>query len=85
MLVVVSYESGFSAGVMATIFLGNNSAQTAYNIHSTDWVQFAEAMIRISPMVKNRIVTILQMQRLRAGLSYEQSLFRRAVEAGCPP
>ncbi|OEY65480.1 hypothetical protein [Marinobacter sp. X15-166B] len=73
------------AGVMTAIFLGNNSAQAAYNIHSTDWVQFAEAMTRISPMVKNRIVTISRMQRLRAGLSYEQTQFWRAVEAGCQP
>jgi|SRR5690554_1015756 len=73
------------AGVMTTIFLGNNSAQAAYNIHSTDWVQFADAMTRISPMVKKRIETISQMQRLRAGLSYEQTQFWRAVESGCQP
>ena len=44
------------AGIMTTIFLGNNSAQTVYNIHSTDWVQFADAMTHISPIIRNRIV-----------------------------
>ena len=38
------------AGVLTTIFLGNNSAQAAYNIHSTDWAQLSEAMTYISPM-----------------------------------
>lgn len=73
------------AGVMATIFLGSKPAQVAYNIQSTDWVQFAAAMSRISPIVRQRIVTIAQMQRLRAGLSYEQKQFWRAVESGCQP
>lgn len=71
------------AGVLANIFLGSNGLQASYNIHSTDWVQFASAMTHISPIVKNRIVTIAQMEQLRRGITYEQRLFWKAVELGC--
>ncbi|NWO07610.1 MAG: hypothetical protein HLX50_18520 [Alteromonadaceae bacterium] len=69
--------------VLTTIFLGNNAAQATYNIHSTDWVLFTQAMSKISPMVRKAVSKIAKMQRLRAGLSFEQRQFWKAVDAGC--
>lgn len=71
------------AGVLTTIFLGNNSAQVTFNVHSTDWVLFAQSMSKIQPVVRKTISKIAQMQRLRAGLSYEQRQFWEAVDNGC--
>lgn len=71
------------AGVLTTIFLGNNATQVTYNVHSTDWVLFAQSMSKISPIVRKTISKVAQMQRLRAGLSYEQRQFWEAVGAGC--
>nr|WP_297401306.1 hypothetical protein [uncultured Marinobacter sp.] len=71
------------AGVLTTIFLGNNSAQVTFNVHSTDWVLFARSMSKIQPVVRKTISNIAQMQRLRAGLSYEQRQFWEAVDNGC--
>jgi len=43
------------AGVLTTIFLGNNSAQVTFNVHSTDWVLFAQSMSKIQPVVRKTI------------------------------
>lgn len=71
------------AGVLTTIFLGNNSAQVTYNVHSTDWVLFAQAMSKVQPVVRKTISKIAKMQRLRSGLSYQQRQFWKAVDNGC--
>lgn len=71
------------AGVLTTIFLGNNSAQVTFNVHSTDWVLFAQSMSKVQPIVRKTISKIAQMQRLRTGLSYEQRQFWKAVDNGC--
>ena len=57
------------AGVLAEIFLGNNAAQAAYNIHSTEWGQFARAMKTLPRLIRARIEQIAQMRIVRGGLS----------------
>ena len=68
------------AGVLTTIFLGNNAGQVTYNVHSTNWVLFAQSMSKIQPIVRKTISKVAQIQRTRAGLSYEQRQFWEAVE-----
>ena len=46
------------AGVLTTIFLGNNSTQVTFNVHSTDWVLFAQSMSKIQPIVRKNISKI---------------------------
>ncbi|AXS83596.1 MULTISPECIES: hypothetical protein [Marinobacter] len=71
------------AGVMATIFLGNNAAQATYNIHSTDWVLFAHAMSTLPDMIRARVSQVAKIRILTGSLSYEQRQFWDAVDNGC--
>ena len=71
------------AGVMATIFLGNNAAQATYNIHSTDWVLFARAMSTLPDMIRARVSQVAKIRILTGSLSYEQRQFWDAVDKGC--
>ncbi len=71
------------AGVMATIFIGNNAAQATYNIHSTDWVLFARAMKTLPDMVRVRVSQVAKLRVLSGDLSDEQRQFWGAVEKGC--
>ena len=71
------------AGVMATIFLGNNAAQTLYNIHSTDWVLFVRAMSTPPGMIRARVRQVAKLRILTGSLSYEQRQFWDAVDKGC--
>ncbi|KAA8985524.1 hypothetical protein CK501_08000 [Halovibrio salipaludis] len=71
------------AGVMASIFLGNNSAEAAFNIKSTDWVRFAKSMQAIGPMVRKTIIKVARMQLLRHELSPKQRQFWKNIENGC--
>lgn len=76
-------ETALPAGVMATIFLGNNSAQVAHSINSTDWSTLALAMTSVSAIERNTFVQTARLQQLRSGSTHEQRLFWRAVENGC--
>ncbi|MAL98250.1 MAG: hypothetical protein CL583_07335 [Alteromonadaceae bacterium] len=76
-------EKVVPVGVMAKIFLGNNSAQASYNIASTDWVLFTQSMNSIRPMVRRRVSDIAKLQRLRHNLSPKQRQFWEAVDKGC--
>jgi len=71
------------AGVMATIFLGNNALQATYNIHSTDWMLFARAMKTLPSIVRGRVSQVAKLRILGGGLSYEQRQFWGAVDKGC--
>lgn len=71
------------AGVMATIFLGNNSAETTFNIATTDWARFAKSMQAIGPMVRRTINQTAQLQLLRHELSTKQRQFWRNIRNGC--
>lgn len=71
------------AGVFATIFLGNNSAQATYNIHSTDWVAFTKAMSTVPDTMQYRIEQIAKFRILDGGMGNEQRQFWDAVKSGC--
>ncbi|WP_285276409.1 hypothetical protein [Halopseudomonas bauzanensis] len=70
-------------GVMSVIFLGNSASQSIYNIHSTDWVLFAQAMSGLPMVIRTQIANTAKMRLLDGGLNMEQRQFWRAVEQGC--
>jgi hypothetical protein len=71
------------AGVLTVIFLGSNSAQATYNIHSTDWVEFAKAMNSLPKIIRGRISQIAQIRIVTGALNNEQRQFWDAVDDGC--
>ena len=71
------------SGVLATIFIGSQPAEAAYNIHSTDWILFSQAMESIPKIIRARISQIAKLRLLNGGLSYEQRLFWNAIDRGC--
>lgn len=70
-------------GVMATIFLGNSPAQSIYNIHSTEWVLFTQAMNALPSVIRTQIANTAKLRILDGGMAVEQRLFWEAVEQGC--
>lgn len=76
-------EVALQAGVMATIFLGNNSNQVAHNIHNTDWSALAHAMASASAIERNAFIQTARLQQLRTGSTHAQRQFWKAVEDGC--
>ncbi|HDZ55198.1 MAG TPA: hypothetical protein ENI17_11670 [Pseudomonas xinjiangensis] len=71
------------AGVMSVIFLGNGPSQTLYNIHSADWVLFAQALNGLPSIIRTQIANAAKLRLLDGGLSAEQRKFWDAVERGC--
>lgn len=71
------------SGVLTVIFLGNNAAQATYNIHSTDWVQFAKGMSALPKIIGGRISQIAQLRIATGALNNEQRQFWDAVDSGC--
>ncbi|SEB04143.1 hypothetical protein [Alkalimonas amylolytica] len=76
-------ERALPAGVMATIFVGSNSMQASYNITTTDWEMFAQAMAALPNIVRTRVYQQANLRRLERGITPQQSLFWRAVADGC--
>lgn len=76
-------QRALPAGVMANIFVGSNSVQVSYNISSTDWEQFAKAMMALPNIVRTRIYQEATFRQLEGGLTHEQRLFWKAVAEGC--
>jgi hypothetical protein len=71
------------AGALATIFLGNNAGQAAFNISGFDFVQFAKAMTKIDGIVRGRIEYHARIQYLTPGKSNEQKQFWKSIAQGC--
>lgn len=76
-------EVALPAGVLATIFLGNKPAQVVYEIHTEDWLQFAQAMAAVSSIERNVFIQNARLQQLRQGSTHNQRQFWKAVENGC--
>lgn len=73
------------AGVLTTIFLGSNSAQSVYNIANTDFVLFTQAMHSVSSITKRAVHDTAALQVLTPGKSHLQRQFWTAVANGCEP
>lgn len=71
------------AGVLTTIFLGNNSAQATFNISGFDFVLFARAMSQAGDLVRKSVEKEARMQYLSSGKNYEQRQFWKAIYSGC--
>ncbi len=71
------------AGVLATIFLGNNSAQATFNISTFDFALFTKAMSHAGNIVRSSIEKEARLQYLAPGKSYEQRQFWKAIYSGC--
>ena len=71
------------AGVLATIFLGNNSAQATFNVSGFDFVLFTKAMSHAGDIVRKSIEKEARMQYFSPGKSYEQRQFWKAIYSSC--
>jgi len=71
-----------AAGVLADIFVKSTPIEASYNIYSTDFNQFANALKGVQSIKKNTIKQIALAQYLRGGSS-NQSNFWKAVFDGC--
>ncbi len=72
-----------SLGVFANIFAGNNTAESAYNIYSTDWQLFAQAMMAVPAIQRRAIYNEAAMQAFDHMNQRRQHLFWKAVANGC--
>ena len=75
--------TSISLGVFLNIFAGSNTAESAYNIYSTDWQLFAQAMIAVPAIQRRAIYNEAAMQAFDHMNQRRQHLFWKAVANGC--
>ncbi|MDH5232720.1 MAG: hypothetical protein OEY38_21890 [Gammaproteobacteria bacterium] len=70
-------------GLLVNLFLGNKAPAVAFNIRSTDWVTFTQAVHAI-PTIKKRLIEDEALYQLLDYFSDpKQKLFWEGVVSGC--
>lgn len=75
-------SGALSLGVLSSIFTRSTALEASYNIYSTDFTMFSEAMMGVSGMYRRKVNQVALAEYLRVG-DYNQRQFWKAIYDGC--